>query len=209
MKNTLTLTSIAAVAMVLALPGCVSMMPGMPDMNRINQQSALMQQLLKEPDLPQWYTQREGISPALGDRVFDKAFERVFDSLTVAVASLGAHVENMERQSGYMSARGTLLPPEQTTALRRRSLVEYCQHHGYDLSLLERRGEFDIDPAMGTGMMDRMATTMTLSLVRLDDRQTKVKLRFTGVYYPPYLEELYKAAWPALDKQVFIDKATE
>jgi len=89
------------------LVGCVSM----PDTNRMMSQSRLMQQLMKGTDMPAWHTQREQITQALGDRIFDKDFDRVFDSLTVALASMGMTVDNMERQSGYIAAHGGLLPP--------------------------------------------------------------------------------------------------
>jgi len=161
-RTALTVTAIAVVAAIAQ--GCG------PNIGRMQKQVDLMQQLMKEPDLPQWYTQRQAISQATGERVFDKSFDRVFDSLTVAVASLGAHVDNMERQSGYISARGTLLPPELTKSLRHQSLVEYCRHHNYDPDLLEKRGAYDVDPDAGAGAMERMGITMTLSLVRQSDQ---------------------------------------
>jgi hypothetical protein len=182
-------------------------MPGMPDMKRINQQSELMQKLMNEPDASAWYTQREKITQAMGDRVFDKKFDRVFDSITVAMANLGTHVENMERQSGYISARGNLLPPEQTKQLRREYLVEYCKLNGYDVSLLDKKGDqYDMDVDVAGGMMSNMMTGLTISLVKQADNQTKVKLRFANTYYPRLLEEYYKVVWPALDKQIFLDK---
>jgi hypothetical protein len=174
----------------------------------MREQANLMQQLMKEPDLPTWYNQREGVTQALGDRVFDKSFDQVFNALVVALSSMGAEVSNMERQSGYIAARGKILPPDRSKALRHEGLVEYCRHHGYDPSLLDvRKGsDFEIDPDMGGSMMDKWATAMTISLVKQGEKQTKVKLRFTGVYYPRLLEESYKVVWPTLDKQIFLDK---
>jgi hypothetical protein len=182
-------------------------MPEMPDMERITQKSELMQKLMKEPDTSAWYKQREQITLAMGDRVFDKSFDRVFDSITVAMANLGTHVENMERQSGYISARGNLLPPDQAKQLRREYLVEYCKLNGYDVSLLDRKGKYDmgVDPDMMGGMTNMM-TGLTISLAKQGDNQTKVKLRFANTYYPRLLEEYYKVVWPALDKQIFLDK---
>jgi hypothetical protein len=179
------------------------------ELDRMLQQSKLGQAMMKQPDTPDWYDQREKTTQALGDRVFDKECNRVFDSLTVALASLGAHVENMERQSGYISARGTLLPPDRAKQLRRDGLVEWCRINGYDPDLLEVRGKYSVDPDVGGGMMEQMGITMTISLVKQSNKQTKVKLRFTGVYYPPYLSELYQVVWPALDKQIFMDKGTD
>src|SRR5688572_25866480 len=61
---------------------------GMPDQNRMMQQQDLMQKLMKDPQVPTWYNEREKITLAMGDRVFDKEFERVFDSMTIALATL-------------------------------------------------------------------------------------------------------------------------
>jgi len=184
----------------------VSSIVGLPDTTRMNKQMELMDKLMKEPDTSAWYKQREQITQALGDRVFDKNFDRVFDSVIVAMANLGAHVENMERQSGYISARGNILPPDQTKQLRREYLVEYCKLNRYDASLLDKKGQYDMDPDMGSGMMANTMTGLTISLVKQGDNQTKVKLRFTNTYYPRLLEEYYKVVWPALDKQIFMDK---
>jgi hypothetical protein len=185
--------------------GCVSGF----DVDRTMEQSRLMQQLMKEPDVPVWYSQREQIAQGLGDRVFDKEFNRVFDSLTVALASMGMTVDNMERQSGYIVAHGEILRPERVKQIRSEELIAWCRAKGYDPSLLEHRGKFDIDPDMGGSVMQRVGTTLTISIVKQSEKQTKVKLRFNGVYYPKTVEESYAALWPALDKQIFMDKGTD
>jgi hypothetical protein len=200
-------------AFCVLLTGCVSMpMPEMPDMNRVMSQSRLMQQYWKEPEVPAWHTQREQVTQALGDRVFDKDFNRVFDSLTVALAGMGMTVDNMERQSGYIAARGQLLPPEKIKQLRSEELAAWCRANGYDPSLLEQRSKYDVDLGMGGGVMATMEgfyTTLTVSLVKQSEKQTKVKFRFNGIRYPGTLEESYKAVWIGLDKQIFIDKGTD
>jgi hypothetical protein len=206
MKRQIGLFTVIAIAMLLT--GCVSTITGI-DTDRMMSQSQLMQQLMKEPEVPAWHSQREQTTQALGDRVFDKDFSRVFDSLTVALASMGMTVDNMERQSGYIAARGQPLPPELAKQLRFEELTAWCMANGYDPSLLEHRGKFDIDPDMPSGVMQKFGTTLTISLVKQSDKQTKVKLRFNGIYYPRTLEESYKALWPALDKQIFLDKGTE
>ena len=198
----------AVAAMSMLLTGCVSTITGI-DTDRMMSQSRLMQQLMKEPDVPAWYSQREQTTQALGDHVFDKDFNRVFDSLTIALASMGMTVGNMERQSGYIAAHGQLLPPELAKQLRSEELTAWCRANGYDPSLLEQRGKYGIDPDMAGGMMQRFGATLTISLVRQSEKQTKVKLRFNGIYYPRTLEESYKALWPALDKQIFMDKGTD
>jgi hypothetical protein len=200
MKRLVGIVSIAAL-----FAGCVSM----PDTNRMMSQSRLMQELMKGTDMPAWHTQREQITQALGDRVFDKDFNRVFDSLTIALATAGMTVDNMERQSGYIAAHGQLLPPERAKPLRREELRAWCAANGYDPSLVESRPGDMIDPDMGSGMMGKFGTTLTISLVKQSEKQTKVKLRFNGIYYPPTLGESYKALWPGLDKQIFMDKATD
>src|SRR4028118_173266 len=105
---------------------------GMPDMKRMEQKQDLMQKLMSDPQVPSWYGERERITQAMGDRVFDKEFDRVFDSLTVALASMEANVNNMERQSGYITAAIPRLQPERAEQLRKAAAVEFARHHGYD-----------------------------------------------------------------------------
>ena len=50
---------------------------------------------------------------------------------------------------------------------------------------------------------------LTLTMVKQSARQTKVKLRFDGTYYPRRVEELYKKVWAEVDKQMFLDKALD
>ena len=45
-------------------------------------QVKLDNEICQKPDLPDWQVQRQKISEAVGDKVFDKEFGRVFDSLT-------------------------------------------------------------------------------------------------------------------------------
>lgn len=178
-------------------------------MDRLHKKTDLMQSLMKEPDLPSWHTQRGQIAQAMGDRVFDKSFERVFDSVTVALASMDVKVDSMERQSGYIGATGMILPPDRIKQLRREQLLEYCQIKGLDPTLLDKsKDDFGIDPDT-MGGMERMMAGMTISLVKQGPNKTKVKLRFKGVYYPKTLEECYKIVWPAIDKQIFLDKTLD
>jgi hypothetical protein len=46
-------------------------------------------------------------------------------------------------------------------------------------------------------------------MVKQNVRQTKVKLRFDGTYYPRQVEELYRKVWAEVDKQMFLDKALD
>ena len=65
---------------------------GLPDLSRMQQQNRLWQQLMKQPDLPPWHEQRRKITQALGDKVFDKNFNEVFDAITVALGSMEVKV---------------------------------------------------------------------------------------------------------------------
>ena len=206
------LLSVAALSLLAA--GCLPTSytsTAQYDIDRMQKKKELAQRWGTQPDVPAWHTQREQVTQAMGDRVFDKDFNRVFDSVTVALASMGMTVDNMERQSGYIAARGQLLPPDLAKQLRVEEMRAWCTANGYDPSLLESRGSYDFDvEAMVIVYGGRPApTTLTISLVRQSEKQTKVKLRFNGVYYPKTLAEYYKAVWPGIDKQIFLDKATD
>ena len=205
----------AALTLVVCALGCApqpagmgGLMAGMPDQDRMAQKQQLMQDLMSDPQVPAWYTQREKLTMALGDRVFDKEFDRVFDSLTVALASLEANVNNMERTSGYITTGLPRLNPERTEQLRKQMLVDYCKHKGYDPKILEKQGPYDMDVDMFAGISMKQQA-MTISLVRQTATQTKVKIRFANVNYPPEVQEYYKVVWPAIDKQIFLDRAVD
>ncbi|MGZ8429834.1 MAG: hypothetical protein ACXWWV_11795 [Candidatus Deferrimicrobiaceae bacterium] len=167
------------------------------------------QEMMKNPDLPAWHAQREKMALAIGDRVFDKGFDRVFDSMVTTLATLGCRVNNMERVSGYITASLPQLPPEQQEALRKEGLAQYAQAKGYPPSVLQKQGPYDMDFDF-SGMMERGGGAgLTLSMVKQSARQTKVKLRFDGTYYPRQVEELYKKVWAEVDKQMFLDKALD
>jgi len=183
-------------------------MGAMPDQDRMMKKQELSQKLMSDPQVPAWYTQREKLTLAMGDRVFDKDFDRVFDSITVALASLEANVNNMERTSGYITTGLPRLNPQRTDQLHKAMLVDYCKHNGYDPSLLEKKGPYDMDVDMFAGMSMKQQA-MTISLVKQTPTQTKVKIRFANVNYPPELQEYYKVVWPAIDKQIFLDRAID
>jgi len=164
---------------------------------------------MKNPDLPAWHAQREKMALAVGDRVFDKGFDRVFDSMITTLATLGCRVNNMERISGYLTASLPQLPPEQQEALRKEGLAQYAQAKGYPPSVLQKQGPYDMDFDFGAMMERGGGSGLTLSMIRQGARQTKVKLRFDGTYYPRQVEELYKKVWAEVDKQMFLDKALD
>jgi hypothetical protein len=203
--------SIASLSLLLVLAyGCgpkigAAGFGGGMNMDRMQQQQDLMQKLMSDPEVPTWHAQREKVTLAMGDRVFDKDFARVFDSITVALATLEANVNNMERQSGYITSAVPRLAPERGDQLHHAAMVDYCRYYHYDPSLLEKKGPYDVDVDMMRNF-NRMGQAMTISLVKQGEGQTKVKIRFSNVNYPGELQEYYKVVWPAIDKQIFLDR---
>ena len=179
--------------------------PNISDMKRMEQKQDLMQKMMGDPQVPSWYREREKITNAMGDRVFDNDFDRVFDSLTIALATLEANVNNMERQSGYITSAVPRLNPERAEQLRKTSMRDFARHHGYEESIIDKESAYEIDLESMSGFT-RMSQAMTISLVRQSPTQTKVKIRFSNVNYPPELAEYYKVVWPAIDKQIFLDR---
>lgn len=188
----------------ILLTGCF----GMPDLSRMRQQSRLMQQLMSYPDVPVWQDSRKKINQSLGNRVIDQSFDRVFDSIVTTLGTLELSVENMERESGYITARGNAIPSGQQMELQMEELKEYCRFHGYDPSIVEQKKNDHINPAMGR-MSTRMMNTVTFSLVKQKESRTKVKIRASNILYPPALEKTYANIWREIDKQIFLDKSLD
>ncbi len=182
----------------------------MQGMENIGAKQKLMQDLMNNPDLPAWHAQREKMALAVGDRTFDKSFERVFDGMTVALATLGSRVNNMERVSGYITASIPDLGPAKTQAMQKDGMRQYAVAKGYPPTLVDQSGgAFDFDVGGTSNMMARSMSGLTLSLVRQSAKQTKVKLRFDNVYYPELVNEYYKTVWAAVDKQMFLDQSLD
>ena len=171
----------------------------------------LLMALVNEPDLAEWHAQREKMALAIGDRSFDKPFDRVFDSMTVALSTLGSRVNNMERGSGYITASIPSLGPTRTASIHKAAIRQYATAKGYPDSLLDKSADdrFQLDVAGSSSMMMRSMAGMTLSLVRQGRTGTKVKLRFDNVYYPELVAEYYKLVWAAVDKQMFLDQSLD
>ena len=183
---------------------------GMPDMAAMEAKSRLMQDLMNNPDLTSWHEQRQKMMLALGDRVFDKNFDEVFDGMIIALASLGCRVNNMERTSGYITASLPDLGPDRMNALQQESVAEYARVRGYPASVLQKQSGFDVDPEMGSHMMMRMGGSgLTMTIAKQSPTQTKVKLRFDNVYFPKSAQEYYRVVWVGVDKQMFLDKALD
>jgi len=183
----------------------------------MQQRRKLTMKFQSNPDTDAWYEQRQKIAQATGDRVFDKDFARVFDSLTLAVSTMELKVNNMERTSGYIGASGIALPPTESKAMRREAVNDWCRQSGFDSSILDR--QFRTSEMRNAGEMadmgsmmskyEKMQKGLTFQLVKMGDNQTKVKLRFSDVYYPAEVEAYYKLVWQAVDKQIFVDQNVE
>ena len=199
-----------SICFAAAASGCaVAGMGRNPAMEDMMAKQRLVTDMMSSPDLPAWHEQREKMSMALGDRQFDKGFDRVFDSMTVALATLGCRVQNMERVSGYITASIPELPPAQLQALQNEGTRQYAVSKGYPADIMDRKGgayDFDFDP---NSMMTRGMAGLTLSMVKQGPETTKVKLRFDNVYYPGLIDEYYKVVWQAVDKQMFLDKGLD
>lgn len=167
-------------------------------LDNARQQAHLQEKVWSNSDTDAWHDQRQKLALATGDRVFDKDFARVFDSLVQAVASLEIKVNNMERQSGYIAASGITLPPAEGKAMGHEAINEWCRLNGIDSSILDRPsvytpGKFrdqlgsllvgTAGPTLMPGAGTR--TGLTFQLAKMGTNQTKVKLRFSGVNYPP------------------------
>lgn len=182
---------------------------GMGNIEDLMGKQKLNMDMMSNPDLPAWHAQREKMALAIGDRTFQRPFSRVFDSLTVAMATLGSRVQNMERASGYMTGSIPQLEPTRTAAMQDAGMRQYAVAKGYSPTLFDKKnsgGMMDIDFG---GMMARGMAGFTISLVRQGAKDTKVKLRFDNVYYPELVAEYYKVIWAAVDKQMFLDVALD
>jgi len=176
----------------------------------MSERSRFQQDLQNSPDLPAWHNEREKMALAIGDRTLDKNFDDTFDAMITALANLGCRVSNMERVSGFITSSLPELPPELAEQLNNEARAEYAQARGYSPAVLQApTGPMAFVPqftAPQATMTERMASGVTLTVARLGGTQTRVKLRFNGVYYPRKVEELYRRVWDAVDKQMFLNR---
>lgn len=220
MKRTTVLSSLLTIVAATLLAGCfgvTEMINVQRDQEVFMQRQKLNSKFANNPDTDAWYDARQKLALATGDRVFDKDFARVFDSLALAVATLELKVGNMERTSGYIAASGITLSPTEARGMRREAVNDWCRQNGFDPGILDVPLKSNAYNRMGemmdfSGMMakyDKMQKGLTFQLVRMGDSQTKVKLRFSDVYYPGEVENYYKLVWQAVDKQLFVDQNIE
>ncbi len=219
--KTIIVQSLLGFSCLTVLSGCfygyVEMFNMQADQELVRKRQSIKTKFSNNPDTDAWYEQRQKVALAVGDRVFDKDFARVYDSLVLAAASLELKVNNMERQSGYIAASGISLPPTEARAVQREAVTEWCKLNGFDPTILDKPLRSTTYQQMSDmldfqGMMaryEKMQKGLTFQLIRLAQDQTKVKLRFSDVYYPGEVETYYKLVWQAVDKQIFIDKTIE
>jgi hypothetical protein len=204
-----------AVPYLLSLSGCRTLAyatpvigPGLIIKDQIDheQKQKLSQKIMSQPDLPAWSEARERIVLAEGDRVFDNDVDSVYRAAITAVASLEVHVQNTERESGFISGSGKILPPDRASALRKARMIEFAKAHGMSPRSAEPGPYFD--PTAMTAVMEA-ATGMTITVGPHGDGQTKIKARFSQIYYPRELSECYTVLWQAIDRQGFLDRALD
>lgn len=87
--------------------------------------------------------------------------------------------------------------PRRRITSRTRPRVQHATH----------RGPF-FDPSTTSAVMEA-ASGMTITVGPHGEGQTKVKARFSQVYYPRELEECYSLLWQSIDKQGFLDNALD
>lgn len=213
------LTGCADVAdhFTFGISGMAKAISARPDMELMQKRQSITTKFRNNPDTDAWYDQRQKIAQALGDRVFDKDFSRVFDSLMLAVSTMELKVSNMERQSGFITASGITLSPTEMKAMRHEAVNDWCRQNNFDPSILDQPYKTSGFQNMGdmldfSGMMaqyDKMQKGLTFQLVKMGESQTKVKLRFSDVYYPGEVETYCKLVWQAVDKQIFVDQNIE
>ncbi|TVM02906.1 MAG: hypothetical protein CV087_07835 [Candidatus Brocadia sp. WS118] len=199
------------------ISGVVNAVSFNKDMELIQKRRNITMKFRSNPDTDAWYDQRQKIAQALGDRVFDKDFSRVFDSLVLAVSTMELKVSNMERQSGFIAASGITLSPTESKAMRREAVNDWCRQNNFDPSILDQPVKSSQAKSMEDmldfdGMMtqyEKMQKGLTFQLVKMGESQTKAKLRFSDVYYPDEVEIYYKLVWQAVDKQIFVDQNIE
>ncbi len=134
---------------------------------------------------------------ALGERVYDKTFNRIFDAIIIGMPDTGYTVKNMEKSSGYIFAEGKYeMPPDQFIRM-----VEEMRQEIRNVSGFKIKNDIIYEA--------REVDAVSISLLSFGNQQTKVKIRIktdAPNTYPPYLEEIYKSVWRAIERQVFLDE---
>jgi hypothetical protein len=170
------------------------------------QKMELSQKIMKDPDLPAWYEAREKITMAVGDRIVDSDVESVYRAVITGLSTLEVNIENVEKESGFINGSGKILPPDRAASFRKERMVEYAKANGMNPKAADP-GPF-FDPETMSAVMEQ-ATGMTITVGPHGDGKTKVKVRFSKIYYPAELQECYSIFWQSVDKQGFLDQALD
>ncbi len=152
----------------------------------------------KYQELQNSYIERNNrLNLALGERVYDKSFNRIFDAIIIGMPDTGYTVKNMEKSSGYIFAEGKYeMPPDQFIRM-----VEEMRQEIRNVSGFKIKNDIIYEA--------REVDAVSISLLSFGNQQTKVKIRIktdAPNTYPPYLEEIYKSVWRAIERQVFLDE---
>lgn len=150
-----------------------------------------------------WKEQNKRQNQAMGERVYNKQFDLVFTAIITGLADIGLPIRNMERMSGYILAEGPLpISVEEETRI--------CETMVQELNSVSPR-RWNLTPG-------NAKHSATITILRVGNGQTKVKIRISVIdirttastvysaIYPPILEEEYKVVWRAIERQVFLDE---
>jgi hypothetical protein len=170
------------------------------------QKMKLSQKMLKDPDLQAWKDAREKISMAEGDRIFEGDVDSIYKAIITAVSSMEVTVENAEKDSGFIGGKGKILPPNQAATLRKERMIEYAKANNMSRHAAEPSYYFDPDTVAAVMESE---TGLTITVGAHGQGRTKVKARFSKIYYPPELQECYALLWQSIDKQGFLNKALD
>jgi len=150
----------------------------------------------KYNELCSTYSERNNrLHLSLGERVYDKSFNRVFDAIVIGLPDVGLTVKNMEKSSGYISGEGKYTMP----------LNEYMKMND---EMFQEIKDVSGRKFTITGY-DYPDLNISISLIPFANYQTKVKIRITAKYpwvYPPFLESTYRGIWRTIERQVFLDE---
>ena len=219
MKNVI--LSFMFCVVVVLLTGCeipmiIESIAADKDLDTMQKHTSITEKFSNHPDTDDWRDQRQKIAQALGDRVFDKEFSRVFDSLVLAISTLELTVSNMERQSGYIAAGGISLTEKESKETGREAVNDWCRQNSIDTSTLDAqfltglvKSYYSTDGLINVYNSFEESNSLTFQLLKMGENQTKVKLRFSDVFYPGRVEIYYKLVWQAVDKQIFVDQNIE
>jgi len=192
------------------------------------QQQALMDQAVKfiqeyqSANEQVWQTEVSKVNLANGEKVYEKDYDQVFDSVITALSNLGMKIDSTEKQSGVINATGNPLAVDLRKKLNYQKASDYAKLEGYDSMVLSvpivvsRLSSKDAYNPLGLtvrvlnqGLADNKNVYDPTGAVTLitnpKTNKTKIKLRIVRESYPPYAEEVYKAVWNEIDKQLFLD----